>query len=248
MKERVWVKINGLQLHHLVPAKNGSRPEKTVWASLKLGSELNINGVLINSRAGKKDWFSQGWGNADTRLIDVPALHNAGEKYTLLMEALAKAVHDFCLRRAEVLRPFIENGATGDELTLGFFKPEAWQGKSLMIPVDFIRLQNFQPAGKGKTGIVAADIQIGHHLIFWGVAIWTTFSDKDLIFGDLNTPFGEARIESRFNWLILSMLQLPEVQKTITAVAEKGADLESKFIDKVKGCDPEATPPPISFQ
>jgi hypothetical protein len=144
------------------------------------------------------------------------------------------------------LRPFIENGRSKDILTLGFFTPKDWQGKSLMIPVDFIRLQNFQSVV--KTGRVTADIKIGHHLIFFGLRVWDIFLDKDLIFGDHNSPCGEERIESRFRWLILSMLKLPEVQKTMTAVANGTIDMESRFIEKFVECDPEATPPPIRFE
>ena len=242
MEERIWVKIDGLQLHHL--ASGG--PDRAVWASLKLKPAFNINGILIASCPNEAWQFTSNFGNADARLIDVPGLHEKPTKGELLRDVLYKAVHDACLDRAEVLRPFIKNGWPGDELTFGFFKPEDWQGKSLMIPVDFIRLQNFQSVV--KTGGITADIQIGHHLIFFGLRVWTTFLATDLIFGDHNSPCGEVRIESRFSWLILSMLKLPEVQKVMTEVANRGIDVESKFIDKVEGCDPEATPPPIKFE
>jgi len=276
MKERIWVKTDGLRLHHLqrrVPMRGESIQGKEVWASLKLSSAFNINGILIESKSGEKDWFGQGWGNADVRLIDVPVLHNTGEKYTLLMDVLAKAVHDFCLQRAELLRPFIENGTTNDELTLGFFKPEDWQGKSLMIPVDFIRLQNFQlrqgkriitiGPDKKKVGhlvwqrwndkVVTADIEVGHHLVFFGVKIHNDY--QGLKFERLSidwlsdAPLGEERIQDKtVNALIKGMFANKEILETISAVAKGTIDMESKFVDKVKGCDSEGIPPPIKFE
>jgi len=245
MEERIWVKIDGLQLHHLVPAKR----ESAAWASLKLGSAFNINGLIITKKQNGTVWFSQGFGNADARFIDVPILHEKPTKGELLLDVLAKAIHDFCLQRAEVLRPFIENGKPKDMLTFGSFKPEDWQGKSLMIPVDFIRLQNFQSVE--KSGRVTADIQIGHHLIFWHVKISDPIQLWDplaAVFSD--APFGEERIQhTAIHRLIkLMVIMVPDVKKTISAVAEGNIDMESKFIEKVKACDLEATPPPIRFE
>jgi hypothetical protein len=248
MKERTWIRIDGLELHHLAPAKIESRSEKSVWASLLLGPAFSINGLLIHSRLKQTGWFSQGWGNTDTRLIDVPALHKDRKGLTLLEDVLAKAVHDFCLQRAEVLRPFIEKGTTGDELSFGLFKPEAWRGKSLMIPVDFIRLQNFQSYAGRK---VSADIQIGHHLIFWRMNVWdkTLEKDSDLVFSEDNSPCGVPRIAHDFlRQKILQMLDSAEVQKTIRAVAKGTIDMTTQFLDVISGCEPEATPPAIIFQ
>lgn len=249
MTERTWIRIDGLELHHLAPAKNESQSEKLAWASLLLGQAFDINGLLIYSKPEQTNWFSQGWGNADTRLLDVPARHKDRKNLTLLEDVLAKAVHDFCLERAEVLRHFIESGVTGDELTLAFFKPEAWRGKSLMIPVDFIRLQNFQSFAGEK---VCVDIQIGHHLIFWRMEVWSKSlgKDQDLAFTDNNSPCDLPRIAHDFlEWKILTMLESPGVQKTIRAVANGTIDMTTQFFDIMSDqCEPEAVPPAIKFE
>jgi len=245
MEKRIWAKIDGLQLHHLVPGG----PDRAAWASLKLGSAFNINGIMISSKPEEEWQFTSNPGNADARLLDVPGLHEKLTKGELLRDVLYKAVHDLCLDRSEVLRPFIKNGWPGDELTFGFFKPKDWQGKSLMIPVDFISLQDFQLVE--KTGVVTADIEVGHHLVFWHVKIYDPEQVWDpLACGFSDAPFGEERIQhEEIARLINGMLLMDgNVKKTISAVAEGKIDMESKFIDKVEGCDPEATPPPIKFE
>lgn len=190
--------------------------------------------------------FTSNLGNADARLVDVPGLHEKPTKEKLLREVLNKAVHDSCLDRSEVLRPFIKNGWPGDELTFGFFKPEDWQGKSLGIPVEFIRLKNFQLAQ--KTGVVTADIEIGHHLIFWGVRFWYTGMEWHPLMSFSDIRCGEERIqEKQLIRLINRMFLRSDVKEVVTSVANGAIDMESKFIDAVEGCDPEAVPPAIKF-
>jgi len=244
MKKRIWLKIDGLQLHHL--ASGG--PDRAVWASLKLAPAFNINGIMITSQPNEAWQFTSNFGNADARIVDVPGLHEKPTKGKLFRDVIFKSVHDLCLDRAEVLHPFIKNGWPGDELTLGFFKPEDLQGKSLEIPVDFIRLQNFQLVE--KTGVVTANIQIGHHLIFWHIKIYDSLLPWDpLVCGFHDAPFGEEKIQDKeIHRLINGMLiTVPGIKKTVSTVTEGKIDMESKFIDKVNGCDPEATPPPIRF-
>jgi hypothetical protein len=247
MQGRIWVEINGLQLHSLAPGRQDSGEDKIAWASLKLGSAFNIDGILITSGVLDAPEFSIGWGNANARLMDVQALHEKPAKGNLLYEVIAKAVHDFCLQRAEILHPFIKKAIEGERLTLGFFKPPDWQGKSLRIPVDFIRIRSFQRVNYGN--IVTADIQIGHHLIFWSVKIWDSRLDWHPLTGFHDAPCGEERIqEKELNRLINRIFLWSDVREVATSVAKGTIDMESEFIDKVKGCDPEATPPPIKFE
>ncbi len=258
MEKRIWVKIDGLQLHHLqrrVPMKGKPIQDNQVWASLKLGSAFNINGLIITNKPDDTVQFWQGWGNADARLIDVPALHGKPIKKELLREVLAKAIHGICIKWKEVLRPFIEMDAeaTGDELSFSFFKPKDWQGKSLMIPVDFVILKNFQLRRELKT--VTADIIIGHYLAFWNIKICPLSQVARFLLSpteyDLSdVVFGEERIQDDgVRGIINEMVILnTDIRETVNVVSNGTIDMESRFTVKVEGTDPEAIPPPIKFE
>ncbi len=162
--EKIWLKVEEVRLHSLHPTKSTDEEEKTIWASLRLDSALNINGIQINSKTNRKkdSWFSQNWALATARLLDVPALHKEDIRTPLLHDVLARAIYLFCHQKdGDKIRAFIENG--GEEPQLPPFKPEDWKGLSLYVPVAFIKLRHFQC--QTTQGPVRVEVQIVHQLI-----------------------------------------------------------------------------------
>ena len=138
---------------------------------------MRIEGINVEvSRGEGKKGLTQNWCHATAKLLDLPVLHPRIKSsrhllYFILNKALMEfwrdyeAFHhyDYC----SVIEP-IQKGWKYFELA--FFSPLEWDGKSLHIPIEFVRISNFQkykPQGR-----VYASIQIGHHFFFEQVQIF----------------------------------------------------------------------------
>jgi hypothetical protein len=238
MKKRIWINVEGIKLgpFQLVLPNNLDK-EKHIWVSAKIGNAFNINGIRIGNGM-KPDSFVQNWSGCDARLLDVPGWHHGKyKKNPLLHDILTKEVYLFFNGPgSKDLRELMESGKPMPETSLLWEVCQKDDGKSLRIPIEFVRLRHIRFVGQD---CVTTDIQIGSHLIFWSVEI---FDGK--VFGITN----DRIINPELNEIINKMLEREDVQKTVHYVIErKFDDISAEFIDAIPDINIDKNPPPIRF-
>ncbi len=242
MNKRIWLKVDEIEFHlweHFVELHRDPK-ELSVWVSVRLGQAFDVRSLLLNKRLG---CLSQGWGNiSNMRFLDCPALHKQqrGRKSQSLDNIIAQVVYDTCLvERKSELSAFITKKRP--EPQISSFKPGAWKGLSLRIPVDFVEIFNIEGAHSGS---VYANIRVGHHLIFWRVKIF----ENQVFCSD----FKEAGIrDDGVRNVIRKMLKnskLRKIVKYLHNIGGYGIDRDFKFLYVLsKGYNPDSPPPPVRF-
>ncbi|MBI3261467.1 hypothetical protein HYZ64_03810 [Candidatus Berkelbacteria bacterium] len=138
--------------------------DKNVWCSVDLGESLTMHGISVELRAD--DDFCQHVFGADIRWLDVPAVYQAAKaeipdrrSYEMVLSATAEGIN----RSLPELRRASQAGVRPSDGNL--FQPLAWEGKSLAIPVDFIRMYGlYSQDGPQGLPVVRCNVQLGGHL------------------------------------------------------------------------------------
>lgn len=250
--KRIWLKVEGVKLHSLRHVRD---ERKAAWATLQLGEALHIDGILLES-VGGTDWFRQNWALATARILDLPWMHGGRKTEPLLAHILGEAVMEICHERDEEcdeedIRTFLEEGTQFEEIleepeNLPFFKPKSWKGLCLRIPVDFIRLKSFYYYSENDE--IRTNIQIGHHLIFWKVKVFSkVFSGgvgNDCFLLDNKDIIDDALIN-----LIQGILLRSDFQKTVRFLYQSELDDlgDNEFIVAVSDCRVDGLPPAVRF-
>lgn len=236
--KKLWIEVDGIQINSLRPysVSDDQDKEKMVSINLKLGNAFNIGGILITSKDREEsEWFSQNWATiAGARLLDTPIRHHGKRRSKLLLEdVIGKALYLFCTEGdGQVLREFIQKG--GETPKFPFFKPEEWKG-SLRIPVEFIKIRFSRYINER----VHADIQIGHHLIFWSIPICEE--------GEIKL-YGDRILDPKLTAIIEQMLTREDIKEEIVSSCNaKQISLGVEFIEAIDGCDTTKTPSAIRF-
>ncbi|MDD2753343.1 MAG: hypothetical protein PHT44_01930 [Candidatus Portnoybacteria bacterium] len=237
MKKRIWIKVDALRLSHLFLGKE----KESAWGSVEVGRDGFTMHSFVFTKKPNGD-FSQNTTGANIRLLDVPIIHKLKHRPTpkaLLEDVLCLAVADeYLVARKDELSTFIKSV---ERPNLPWFTPSSWPG-SLRIPVDFIRLFNFKCH---EDGPAYADIQIGHHLVFWYVSV---YDRRD------RNPFRQSKYYKDIrDKQVLRAIDRLLTRKKVRAYLEKltlnhhAIPDEIEFIDTVPGCQPKGLPPRIRF-
>jgi hypothetical protein len=242
MKRRIWLEVDGVQLCSLKLQQQKEREGRCAWGSLKVGSNgFNLNNILF--RMWEDGCLTQNWAMAGAKLLDVPIKHHKKKTPKMLLEnILAKTIFEIYMKkRGKDLRAVIN----GEKEMVEFPFSKQWNSP-LRIPVDFVRLQNFACACEEKK--VWADVQVGHHLIFWGVPIFDLNRASDRF--QYNKEIGGAIQDDRVISVINGLLSDRVLQ-------ERAFDLRSdryredeklEFSDAITDCQMNRVlPPPIKF-
>lgn len=249
--DKIWLKIKGIQLcdFHL----DGNRPG-AAWATVKVGDSFVIKGYYFTLE--KNGDICQNNAMSRMRFLDAPLLHKNEEKPAPLLDhILFKAIYDEYLagdKRAELLA-FLrgENGLK----EFPFLAPKEWQGKSLMIPVDYIALRS-PCSSMLSDGSVYANIFLGDHLVFWEQLIFNcktmryagsgsdrdqrdTIYDKEAI-GVINQILHRRNVR-RF---IRDISEQRTLTFSDTVFFDKTVDYDAEMITGIKG----KVPQPVEFQ
>ncbi len=245
MERRIWLNVDGVQLCSLKKLQQQEeKKERRAWGSLKVGSSgFNFNSILFTM--WEDGCLTQNWAMAGARFLDVPIKHHKKKTPKMLLESiLAKAIFEIYMQKKEKDLKAVINGEK-ETAEFPFSKLREWNS-SLGIPVDFIRLQNFSCACKEEK--VWADIQVGHHLIFWGVPIFDSSRASDCFqySKEIGGPIQDDRVISVINRLLSGR----GLQKRALDLHDNGywATGKEEFSDSVKGCQMDGVlPPPIKF-
>lgn len=237
MKKR-WIKIEGIKLDPFrLVQPNDLDKEKHISVSARIGDAFVINGVRIGNGT-QPGSFVQNWSGCDARLLDVPGLHHGKhKKYPVLHDILAKEVYLFFNGPGNKdLRELMETGKSMPETSLLWEECQKDDGKSLRIPVEFIKLRDIRFFNRD---FVTAHVQIGSHLIFWNVRI---FDGKNIKVSN------DRIIDAELNEVIAKMLRRRNVRRAINQVIEtKTSDISAEFIDAIPDMDIDKNPTPIRF-
>lgn len=208
---------------------------RAAWIDLFFGC-ISMNGISIEIddylfSGESRPHISHNDAMADMRLIDVP-IHHHGKRRpkNLLYEYLAIGMNEFVNgTHYEEVKKFLnrETDHLGDSEP---FKPEAWKGKSLRIPVDFISIYGIS----GRNGTARAHIMIGHHLVLWDIPVYPNFKPDNVIF--------DKRIIEEIK-KILARKKARDILKY--CALNKTFNYEDKFISKIPGCKKKI--PPVRF-
>lgn len=235
--KRLWLKVDGIRVRDISRMDGGL--QRASFA-VRLGDVLTVRGVEFGKRDEEKATcpFWQNWAMADTRFLDVPALHRhhpLEKKDSLLSDVLALALMERLDGLVRVLET-LEKG--GQQIELDYLWPAAWQGKSLRIPVDFVRIQNFEC--RYAHGKVTADVWAGHHFVVWHVPV---FDGAQFAF-DPERRIGSEKLLA----LIGQIMARRTFRRHVRAVSADGfPERKRKFTLAVKGYDTERIPPAIRF-
>ena len=235
---RLWLKVPGFRVYDI--RRDRDHP-KRVWVNIRLGDVLAVFGVYVESEKGgylpvrkavSPRLFSQNWAMAQVRFLDVPLLHHGvGKRLSLLEDTLALAFMECWGELDRVLKNGLE------QTELDFVRPKAWKGMSRRIPVDCVRIWDFERP-RGMVGPVSANVQFGHHFVVWHMQV---FGDGKFV---LDPKHERGVLSSDLRWaadLILRQTSFREFVKGLhaTILPEK-----REFVVKTKGCDIEGIPPP----
>lgn len=242
--KRIWIKADSLQLTGLKATRilGSKENEKYAWGNLEIGTlGFTLHSLLITLR--EKGDLSQNYATCNMRFLDVPLKHrlrNGGKppRRRILEDVVALAVADeYLRRRKKELLPLFNN--SGASFTFPWFTPPEWQG-NLRIPVEFIRLFNFECR---ENGPISAHIQIGHHLVFWHVCIYDR--QRRHPFKLENKNIRNPEILLAINRLLAKKKVRSYLERLMETSHFVGDDAE--FIDKIPGCNPDGLPPRIRF-
>lgn len=236
--KRIMLKVPSIQVKNLLQKESclGEKECRSAWLDLFLEC-ISINGISISiddhTRPGEeRPHVSHNDSAADMRLIDKPFYHHGkSQPKHLLYEYIAIGMNEFVNgTHYEEVRKFL-NKETNRLDNSEPFKPEMWKGKSLRIPVDFISMY----AIGVRDGIVQAHIQLGHHIVLWGVQVYPTFKPDNVIF------------DKRVIEEIKKILARRRVKNTLRYCAQNNTfNHEDKFVSKIPGCR-ETKIPPVRF-
>jgi hypothetical protein len=239
VKKRIWIKVEGIKLgpFQLVQPSHLDK-EKHISVSVRIGDAFNINGVRIENGI-KSNSFLQNWSGCDVRFLDIPGLHHGKhKKYPLLHDIFAKETYLFFNGKGgESLRELMETEKRMPNTSILWSVCQTEDGKSLRIPVEFIKLRNFNCLARD---CMVADIFIGSHLVFWQVQI---FDGKKI--GISNDRIIDREISGIINKMLT---ERKAIQETINFVRKnKTVDIASEFIDAIPGINLKKDPTPIRF-
>jgi hypothetical protein len=231
MKKRIVLSVPTIQLKNFMQRESC----RAAWIDLLFGC-ISMNGISIeidDHLFPGESWphISHNDAMADMRLIDVP-IHHHGKRQpkNLLYEHLAIGMNEFINgTHYEEVKKFL-NKETDHLSDSHPFKPEAWDGKSLRIPVDFISVYGIS----GGNGIARAHVRIGHHIVLWNMQVYPTFKPDQVI-------FDERIIEE-----VKKILARKRATSTLKYCAQnKAINHEDKFMSKIPGCKKKI--PPVRF-
>lgn len=245
MKNRIWTKVNELRLRELKKTLilGAKKNEKYAWGSLEVGSQgFVVNSFLITLSPGEKRSLSQNYVQGGMRFVDTPANHRLrnGDNPScrqLLEYVIALAVADEYLRgRKDELLTFFDSETKIARFP--WFTPN-WPA-SLRIPIEFIRLYNFQGPERGP---IYAHIQVGHHLVFWSACVYDRRRKN---------PFKLESMAIRDPKILLAINKLlakKKVRRHLEQLIQTGHTIsdDTDFIDKITGSNPDSLPPRIRF-
>ncbi len=227
MQRRLWLNVPGYQVQDIKRDRFGC-----IYLNIRLGNVLVVRGVTFEIEDMNRS--IQNWAMADTILVDRANFHDhAAEKVRILRDILMIAVGGCCSRLAWALE------SDPPKTELEFIKPREWKGKSLKIPVDFVKLIGFKSRGVR----VYADVCIGHHVIVRMIEIF-----DGQRFG-LDSAGQSTILDLGLRQTIGDLLRRRSVRKAVRDISLEGKiDSDQEFMIGVKGCDPEAVPPRIQFR
>jgi hypothetical protein len=244
MEKSIWIKVDKLRLEGLKKSQilDLKDNEKYARGNLEIGSQGFISSSLLITLR-EEDNLSQNYAHCNMRFLDVPARHRLERngqppRRRMLEDIIALAVADEYLRkRKNELIPLLNN--RGDSFSFPWFTPPAWQG-SLRIPVEFIRLFNFECA---ENGPVYANVQIGHHLVFWNVLAYDQRRRNPFKFENKNIRDQEVLLAIN---RLLTKKKVRGYMEKLIQTCHYISD-ETEFIDKIPGSSPNGLPPRIRF-
>lgn len=257
--DRIWLKVSTLKNYF---GQHQKISKRATWLSLRLLHHplkeiLRIDDIYVEISEERKEGrgLAQNWCHATAKLLDLPVLHpriKSSEHllYFILSKALMEFWRDFeafqCYNYCSVIGPIQKEWKS---FTLPFFSPLEWNHKSLHIPVEFIKIGNFQkyePQGR-----VYASIQIGHHLFFKQVQIFDPrgpgeFREKVCL---QSRAISDERLIEIINMMLTSPYFLSWQIRHTAAHAFSEVFHGVSFIQAMPSCnlEPNAIPPRVRF-
>lgn len=225
VKNRIWICVDGIEIHNL---RAGQEPA-VARGTLAVGSK----GFLMhNVRFGLEDndRIVQNHAIASLRLLDVPAWHLKRIPKILLETVIAKAAFELLTANKEKLKSFLATGQPTD--IFSYREPSDWKG-NLHIPVEFIRIYSF--GYDGGRQIIRANVQVGHHLVFWHVPVFNP--QAEIPAGCVTNDIKDKRIIKTIN----ETLSRSEIQKHLAFLsAQKAFDERTEYLKGIPSVNPDA--------
>lgn len=143
------------------PDKDGSR-----YASIAVGIPGFCKDIVFfRRRRPKGGSIENEFPDVQCRVLGQPVAYLAAKApipSLRLEEVLLSAVVP---KFSDTLDKCLEEKPKGS-INLHSWHPEEWDGKFLVIPIDFIKISNFDIPVNNRD-VVTASIQLGHHLVVW---------------------------------------------------------------------------------
>ena len=149
----------------------------------------------LRKRLNQNGAFDHHFSDVNCRILDAPIAYEVAhvEVPELLLEgAILPAIFS---RFSEDLEKYL-TGQLGN-IDLSAWSPPEWAGKSLVIPVDYIEIENLEWSLR-EEDVITASICVGHHLVFWRNRI---VRDKQIMLE--NSPIIHEEIQE----IIISLLK-----------------------------------------
>jgi hypothetical protein len=211
--KRLYLKVGSLTAFFDCITKHGSADIR-----IQVGNLFVVHGVLIGVEK-----FSQNWATSGIRFLDVPLYHHIHPKKNLLGDVFARAIAE---HKEEISNMVQTKSTHGVDCT-----PHAWRGKSLRIPIDYVRIKN---NGSVSDGVM--DLVLGPHLVLWrAIGFWR---GEEVI--------SSAIIDKNLLRILENLMKRKGFKQLVEA--SKVGDLsytvhDVRFTKKLVSCDPDKHPP-----
>ena len=235
MKKRLWLKIAGFSVDKIFPP-HLTDDRAGVWVDMRLGELFKIRSVLITKHFLNGN-LEQNWDKSGIYFRDTPGAHRSSRtRNPLLSEVFELMLINDCWDK------FYRAFDGGFDMNPYYIQPKTWEGKSLRIPVDFIRFQHLNRSSEGLGVGVWADFVVGHHLMVCGVPV---YDGSEFAFDPDKTKVLSEELRA----LAERLLKNKALRKCVKNISRHDAfEWKTNFTSVLaKGCKTGGTPPLIRF-
>ncbi len=226
------------------------QPDWKHWAAgfnVRMGADIDVfAGAAVQEESERGFHFSDSISHR-VRFLDVPWKHHGESAPVTYLDHQIWLTLDSLIREHgldEAIRVYLASGEGQLPELVG--APSRWGGRTLRVPVDFIRISRIVSSWQHRYESVVATIEVGHHLVLWEVEVMPA--------GQRPTPKPGLAPDGPIRGGLRDLIERLYLKDpaAVQAIAERheygGRDPRDRtFTYAAPGVDPKSTPPALEF-